>query len=249
MDELLIESLGAGERVLLVHGSLTSGPTAWRTQHSLAQRWRLDVLTRRRYWPQADDGRDIDFVREAEDVASLLTEPAHLVGHSYGAVIALLAAAAVPDAVRSLVVSEPPMFALPSAAAEARLMQQDLERLFGDGPSDAGAFLAAFLGRLGAARSATQPLTPELAHNVPLLRRERAPWDARPDFDALRAAPFETLVISGGHDPAFDAVCDTLAQLTGATRAAAAGAGHAVPFTGAPYNQLLENWWTRARNR
>jgi len=40
-------------------------------------------------------------------IAGLLKDGAHLVGHSYGAVIALYAAALRPDAVRSLTVSEP----------------------------------------------------------------------------------------------------------------------------------------------
>ena len=41
-------------------------------------------------------------------VADALAGGAHLVGHSYGGVISLLAAAAVPERVRSLTVIEPP---------------------------------------------------------------------------------------------------------------------------------------------
>ena len=48
-----------------------------------------------------------DFELEAPLFAELLGDGAHLVGHSYGAVIALLAAAERPEAVLSLTVSEP----------------------------------------------------------------------------------------------------------------------------------------------
>jgi hypothetical protein len=36
-------------------------------------------------------------------------------------------------------------------------------------------------------------------------------------------------VISGAHDPAFEAVCDVLEQRLGAERAVLPGAGHSVP--------------------
>src|SRR5262249_59181238 len=55
------------------------------------------------------DGR-VDFERDAHDVAQLLGDGAHLVGHSYGGVVSLLAAAQRPDAVRSLALIEPPAF-------------------------------------------------------------------------------------------------------------------------------------------
>ena len=48
------------------------------------------------------------------------------------------------------------------------------------------------------------------------------------------------LVISGGHSPAFEAVCDALAEGVGAERAMIPGRGHTVPSTGEPYNERLE---------
>ena len=59
---------------------------------------------------------------------------------------------------------------------------------------------------------------------------------------ALAAAPFPKLVVSGGHDPAFDAVCDVLEQRLGAERAVIPGAGHSVQRTGAPFNERLETF-------
>jgi len=51
-----------------------------------------------------------DFEEDARDIAALLGDGAHLVGHSYGAVGALYAAALRPEAVHSLTVNEPPAF-------------------------------------------------------------------------------------------------------------------------------------------
>lgn len=57
--------------------------------------------------------RPLTLADEAALVAATLREcgPAHLVGHSYGAAVALKVAQMLPQAVRSLVVFEPPLFA------------------------------------------------------------------------------------------------------------------------------------------
>ena len=62
----------------------------------------------------------------------------------------------------------------------------------------------------------------------------------------LARAPFPKLVISGGHSPAFEAVCDVLADRTGAERAVLAGRGHTIPALGEPYNELVGNFLDRA---
>jgi len=49
-----------------------------------------------------------DYEVDARDVVDLLAAGAHLVGHSYGAVVAMLAAATRPDLARSLALIEPP---------------------------------------------------------------------------------------------------------------------------------------------
>src|SRR3989442_3465750 len=67
-----------------------------------------------------------DFAAEAPLFAELLGEGAHLVGHSYGGVIALYAAALRPQAVRSLTVSEPGCLRV--AAGDARVDAQGAHR-------------------------------------------------------------------------------------------------------------------------
>lgn len=97
---------GGGERVVCVHGSLSWGAFAFRAQRPLATSHSLVVPDPRGYGASAATGR-ADFSVDADDVAALLGDGAHLVGHSYGAVVALLVAARRPQAVRTLTAVEP----------------------------------------------------------------------------------------------------------------------------------------------
>src|SRR5712691_7151751 len=108
---LEIQVWGAGARVLLVHGNVMNGPLLWSEQRPLAERWRLEIVNRRGYGQSPPTDRQ-DFAIDAQDIAELLADGAHLVGHSYGGVGALLAAAMRPRAVWSLTVIEPPAFRL-----------------------------------------------------------------------------------------------------------------------------------------
>jgi hypothetical protein len=54
------------------------------------------------------------------------------------------------------------------------------------------------------------------------------------------------LVTSGGHHPAFEAICDVLDRELRTERAIIRGAGHLVPRTGAPFNDRLEAYMKNA---
>jgi hypothetical protein len=56
-------------------------------------------------------------------------------------------------------------------------------------------------------------------------------------------------VISGGHSPVFETVCDEVARRLGAERATIAGRRHSIPATGAPYNDRLHAFLTAAQAR
>jgi len=237
---MLIEHVwGSGEPVLLVHGGIASGELAWAAQRPLADRWRLRVVNRRGYHPNpADEGRE-DFEVDAADIAALLTEPTHLAGHSYGGVGALLAAAQRPGMVRSLTVSEPPAFAVAADHPAVADLTSRLQALWADGPDDPADFLRAFLATVGSSLALPDPLPPPLLQNVQRGQRSRGPWEAQIPLAALRGAAFPKLVVSGGHNPALDTVCDALAAGIGAQRAVMTGAGHSIPSTGGPYNEVL----------
>ena len=92
---------------MFVHGSVVNGRATWAAQRPLAERFELLVLDRPGFPPNPPVAR-VDFETDARLVADLLQPGDHLVGHSYGGVISLLAAAARPERLGSLTVIEPP---------------------------------------------------------------------------------------------------------------------------------------------
>jgi len=78
------------------------------------------------------------------------------------------------------------------------------------------------------------------------LRSGRPSWEAEIPIEALRAAPFPKLIVSGGHHPAFDAVCDALTQGLEADRAVITGGGHEVQMVAEPFNDALVSLWRQA---
>lgn len=224
-------------RVLFVHGSVVNGDATWAAQRPLAERLEL-VIPNRRGFPPGPDVESVDFEDEAVWLDAFLVPGTHLVGHSYGGVIALLAAARRPKLVRSLTVVEPPALAVARGNPAADLFMENATRLWENGPREPEAFLRGFLAAVNAPapRSA---VSPALLQGARTLMVERYPWTAEIPLDELAAAPFPKLVVSGAHSAAFDAVCDVLEERLGAQRAVLPGAGHAVQLLGEPFNELL----------
>lgn len=232
---------GQGPPVLLVHGSVTSGVDTWDAQRPLGERWSLLVVDRRGYFPNPPAEAE-DFEVDACDVAQLLTEPMHLVGHSYGGVVALLAAARRPHMVRSLTVNEPPAFGICLNDAAVAEFVRGIADFWQHGPSDPGEFLRAFVAQVGGGVSLPDPLPPPLVQNAHMLRNERSPVEADIPLRELRSAKFPKLVVSGGHNKAFDSVCGTLERELQAQRAVVPGQGHSVQRTGHAYNEVLASF-------
>jgi pimeloyl-ACP methyl ester carboxylesterase len=104
--------------VVFVHGELAD-LKAWSAQETVfAQTYRVLVYSRRYHPPNppVDDNQTYSPKLHAEDLAALLLTlelpSAHIVGSSYGAYVALTLAREHPELVRSLVLSEPPLFPL-----------------------------------------------------------------------------------------------------------------------------------------
>ena len=232
-------------RVVLVHGSVANGPATWAALEPLRSRFELVIPNRGGYPPNPPLER-IDFERQAEELAPLLGDGAHLVGHSYGGVISLLLAARHPDAVCSLTVNEPPAFAVARGNTEVERLIGGLESFFAEGPYEPEQYLRGFLALVGSTtRPPRDPLPPDLAQGARAAMAERPPWEAQIPIEELAAAPFPKLVVSGGHSAAFDAVCDVLEERLGAERAVLPGAGHSLPR--APgYLERLEAFLGRA---
>ena len=230
--------------MVLVHGSVFNGPLTWREQRPLGERWRLDVLNRRGYGKSPPPEVRSDFEEDARDIAALLGDGAHLVGHSFGAIGALYAAALRPQAVRSLTINEPPAYRLIKGNAAADAMNTRAEEIRRD-VHEPRAFIEAF-GKIINGPGAPSPvpipdpLPPDVRQGTLTTMAGRNPNEADIPLDALRGTPFPKLVISGGHSSVFEAICDVLQHELSAERAIIRGVGHSVPRTGAPFNERLE---------
>jgi pimeloyl-ACP methyl ester carboxylesterase len=233
------------ERLVLVHGSVIGGAPTWRAQAPLRDRFELVVVERPGFPPKPPVER-VDFADDAVLVASLLEPGDHLVGHSYGGVIALLAAARRPEALASLTVVEPPATRVAAGNAAADAFAAGAEELWAHGPTDdPEAFLNMFLVAVGSDFHPPSPLPPELEQGARTLTRERLPSEADIPLQELAAAPFPKLVVSGGHHPAFDAICDVLERDLGAERAVLRGNGHSVQRH-PEFNAVLADFVVRA---
>jgi pimeloyl-ACP methyl ester carboxylesterase len=240
--DLDVERVGAGPPVVLVHGSIVEARRTWRHQLVLAERWSLCIPNRPGFArsPPLERG---DFEAEAPLIAELLGDGAHLVGHSYGGAIALLAAAARPEAVRSLTVSEPGTLRLAAGDPDVDAVLANGEELYrASAGMTPGQFLRLFRSGVHSSRETPDELPDWLERGALHVMTERPPWEADVPADELVRAPFPKLVISGAHSRGFEVLCDVLAERIGARRAVVAGGGHTIPSTGAAYNECLEEF-------
>lgn len=244
---------GDGEPALFVHGSFGWGAETWREQRPLADEYRLLLVDRRGFGASPADGR-VDFERDAEDVAELLADGAHLVGHSYGGVVSLLAAARRPDAVRSLVLIEPPAFGVARGNAAVEELIRDIGAAAG-ATQDPSEYRAAFLRGFGFPAQANaldgEPLGAARASMT-----ERPPWEAQIPLDDLAAAGLRVLLVQGDWCPApdsararagaaFRAVCDVLDERLRPERAVFPAA-HNPQKLGTMFNDRVRAFWEPA---
>ncbi len=114
--ELTYVEAGSGDPVILVHGT-TCDLRTWRDQLiPIGKHYRAMTYSRRGHYPNAwpDDYVLCTPELHAADLANLIEAfgpgPVHLFGHSYGGLVALVAAVQRPELVRTLTLGEPPLF-------------------------------------------------------------------------------------------------------------------------------------------
>jgi len=216
------------ERIVLVHGSVMGGRGTWAAQRPLAERFELLVLDRPGFPPNPSVER-VDFETDAALVAGLLEPGDHLVGHSYGGIVSLLAAASRPDVLRSLSVIEPPCTRVAAGVPEVDAFARAGMELYATARSgDPDEYLRRFLAAVGSEFDPPSPLPPELERGARNLAVERGPWEADIPLAALAGTPFPKLVVSGAHLDAYDVICDVLERELRAERIVLPGYGHAV---------------------
>jgi pimeloyl-ACP methyl ester carboxylesterase len=123
--ELYVEEPeGEGPPLVLIHGGWTDHTTWSRLVPSLTSSFRVIRYDRRGHSRSQRGASRPTRVQHEDDLAALVERlecgPAHLVGTSYGALMALALAGRRPDLVRSVVAHEPPALALtPMSDVEA----------------------------------------------------------------------------------------------------------------------------------
>ena len=217
---------GSGVPAVFVHGSFGWGLDTFPEQRLLADEYQV-VLVDRRGFGGSTFAEAEGWPKDMLDVAELLEEigPAHLVGQSYGAVVALLAAGLRPDCVLSLVAIEPPAFEVAAGDASADKTIAALKPVF-DRVSDLTA--REFVTEWAIAHGRTPEQVDRWISSfgdddwaaVEASRRERWPGDAPFRFDVLRSARFPRVMVrgawntevgpAGGKD--FAAVCNRIAD-------------------------------------
>jgi len=235
---------GAGPPAVLVHGGGAGGAAAFAAQRPLAGDFQLVLPDRPGSGSTPADGAQ-DAGRDGRLVADLLDdlgERAHLVGHSYGAVAVMVAAALRPQRVRTLTVIEPPVFQLAGddPVVEGRRIQ--LADAIAD--PDPARRVQRFVTAAGLAVHVPTPLPAPLQHLAAELRSMRPPWKVPLDLPVLRSLDVPKTVVSGGHDDAVERLCVRLARSIAADHVVLHGAGHAVQDTGRPFNELLREVWS-----
>ncbi|MGX7953332.1 alpha/beta fold hydrolase [Tsuneonella sp. HG249] len=124
--QLEYETYGSGPPLVLVHGALSDHRTNWmHVKPMLAERFTVFAIARRgRGRTDATHGHAL--ADEVVDVMALIREigpPVYLLGHSYGAHVALGVATATPRSVARLVLYEPPRLGLMEPKHRAALAE------------------------------------------------------------------------------------------------------------------------------
>jgi pimeloyl-ACP methyl ester carboxylesterase len=223
-------------RLFLLHGSVTNAALTWRKQDALAGEYEL-VTPDRPGFPPGPPVERVDFAADVPWLEALARPGDHLVAHSYGAVIALLAAPRLPLA--SLTVIEPPAFGI---ARGDPAVEAWLAGAFALPRDDPRTYVEAFLRHVGAPLRLPDPLPPPLRQGAEAFLTERPPSEAELPLEPL---PYPVLVVTGDHEPAFEAVGDVLEHSLAAERLVLTGAGHAVQ-NARGFNEALLGFLRRA---
>ena len=243
---LHIAQQGSGPKVVFIHGGEEAGGSvAFAAQLPLSHAHTL-LLPDLPGYGQSPALGPKNVERDAQLIIELLADGAHLVGHSYGGAVALLAAARQPTAVHSLALIEPATLDMATEDPVVRQLLAEMAQAVA--LPDLRQRLEAFATVVGIHKSWPEPLSDtyrRLAEDLPALQPSSDAVPSRLLAQQVAAAGIPSLVISGGHRAALEHLCDALAGVLGAQRAVVPGYGHAPQQSGEPFNSTLEQFWSR----
>jgi pimeloyl-ACP methyl ester carboxylesterase len=231
---LMVDDVGSGAPLVLVHGSWADRRSWEAVQQQLARSFRTIAYDRRGHSDSGDGPTPGTRRGDEDDLAALLealdAAPAHLVGNSFGASVTLSLAARRPELVTSVCAHEPPLLAL---AAEDPMVQQlaapvgEVVALIDEGRHEEAA--RRFVDEIALGPGSWDALPEEVravlvGNAATFADEQRDPGWADLDLDALTAVSCPVLLTTGeGSPPFYMAVIERL------TPALARGAVRTVP--------------------
>jgi pimeloyl-ACP methyl ester carboxylesterase len=245
--------MGMGPPMVLVHGDLSNGQLAWAGQMAtLPRHHRLVVLDRRGHGASPREPKPFTIAGDAADVVwaahTVGADQFHLVGQSYGGLVAIEVARHWPDQVLSLHLIEPPYLSLlhddPDVAELDRRGREVFALARTARPAEvAVAFIEMLAGPKTVERLRERPVWPALVAEAARLADAEFPGDypadALDDLALAEDAPIR--VYSGGAShPALQRVARRLAEsIKGAQLVHIAEAGHDVQRASEPFEWAL----------
>ena len=238
---------GAGQTVVMVHGSLLDYRYFAAVMEPLAAKYRVISVSLRHYYPETWDGKGESFSmrQHVSDVAAFIRAldagPVHLVGHSRGGSLALYVATTHPALVRTLTVAEGgrgmPAFESsdPAAIAAERRFDQQLANtvgMFDQGKIDEG--LAYYLDGItgpGSWKAAPEAARQVLRQNAWTLKGMAGDkFDPYTCADAGRISVPVLLIGGEKSPPEYATILDALRLcLKRSERVSIGNAGHGMP--------------------
>jgi pimeloyl-ACP methyl ester carboxylesterase len=236
----------SGPQVLMIHGGPQGGPGGgaqiFAGQRPLADRgWRL-VLPDRPGHGQSPSRGPEDMEKDAVWVAEMLGDGSHLLGHSYGALVALAAVGLRPGAVRSLTLVEAPLLAAAPDHPDVKGFVAELVRIE-TADLDPLPRLMQFSALIGIPIDLLPP--PSIEHLVAMAEglatmRSPADWDGAVPLAAVATAGIPTLAITGAGAPAFGAMADGFAAATRGEHRVIHAGHHFPQLLAGEFNDVLE---------
>lgn len=238
--ELAAIERGAGEVVALIHGGLFHSGPAWaKNLGPLVDAGYRVLAVDRRGHGRSPEGEDehVSVHLHAEDLRKTLNDreitEAHLVGVSYGALVALEYALSWPSAALSMTLLEPPLF---TWLAGDRDFHEWFE-MFIDiaNGAKAGASLEDWVpkwlrlmdGRMAEGTHPDSPVWTMVERQAHLIFKEEAGWEYVPDPKRVESLAVPSLVMNG-HDsePPMHVIGEMLAERLSRARYRVIPGGH-----------------------
>ena len=260
---LYYETVGSGEPLVLVHGS-------WGDHHNwapvvplLSDAFQVVVYDRRGHSQSEAPPGQGSFAEDAVDLGALIEvlglSPAHVVGNSGGASIALRLAGQRPSLFRTLAVHEPPLLGLLAGRAKFQPMldgfQQRIEAVIeplraGEREAAAQRFVETVAFGPGAWDMLAEPIRATFVQNAPtFLDETNDPEGLTIDLSSLQHFDRPALVTAGtASPPFFKPIAELIAEaLPRSTFQTFDGAGH-VPHLSHPqqYVQTVRQFCRQA---